>query len=83
MFGTSIIGGWYSVDSDNFSLPMNDIVSSTQVQHYISLKNATVDTFLTLGDQLNEVMVNNRLINYLSNLYLNMTVSTSPPSLHS
>ena len=61
------------VDSDNVSLSMNDIVCSTQVQHYIPLKNATVDTFLALGDKLNEGEGNIELITYLSNLYPNMT----------
>ena len=52
LFRTSIIGEWYSVDSNNVSLSMNNIDCSTQVQHYIPQKNATVNTFLALGDQL-------------------------------
>ena len=52
---------------------MNNIVCSTQVHHYIPQKNATVDTFLVLGDQLNEREGNSELITYLSSLYPGMT----------
>ena len=38
LFRTSIIGDWFSVDSDKVSLSMNNIVCSTQVQHYIPQK---------------------------------------------
>ena len=79
LFRKSIIGKWHTVGCYNATLSINDIVCSTQVQQYIPPKNATVDTFLTLGDQLNEGTGNNRLINYLSNLYPNLTDFEIPP----
>ena len=54
LFRTSIIGDWFSGNSNKVSLSMHEIVCSTQVQHYIPAKNDTVNTFLALGDQLNE-----------------------------
>mmetsp|Transcript_3209 Transcript_3209/g.3553 ORF Transcript_3209/g.3553 Transcript_3209/m.3553 type:complete len:158 (+) Transcript_3209:93-566(+) len=36
LFRTSIIGKWHTIDSNNVSLSINDIVCSTQVQHYSS-----------------------------------------------
>ena len=43
----------------------------TLVQDYIPGKNATVDTFLALGDRLFEGTGNTLLITYLSKLYPN------------
>ena len=73
LFQTCIIGEWLSGNSRTVSLTMDKIVCSKRVQHYIPAKNATVDTFLALGDQLNEGEENFELPTYLSTLYPDMT----------
>ena len=73
LFQTCIIGEWLPANGRTVSLTMDKIVYSTRVQHYIPAKNATVDTFLALGDKLNEGEGNFELLTYLSNLYPDMT----------
>ena len=72
VFCTSILGEWmYNDDGCTSTLTINQIVCSTLVQDYIPDKNATVDTFLALGDNLFEGTGNTLLITYLSKLYPN------------
>ena len=72
LFRTSIIDEWqYNDDDYTTTLSIKQIVCSTLLQEYIPGKNATVDTFLALGDRLFEGTGNTLLITYLSKLYPN------------
>ena len=73
LFRTCIIGKWLSGKGRTVPLTMEEIVCSTRVQQYIPVKNANVDTFLALGDDLNEGEENSELLTYLSTLYPDMT----------
>ena len=55
LFRTSIIGNWHTIDDGyTTTLSIKQIVCSTLLQEYIPIKNAILDTFLVLGDRLNE-----------------------------
>ena len=72
LFRTSILGEWkYNDDGSTTTLAIEQIVCSTLVQDYIPDKNATVDTFLALGDNLFEGTGNTLVLTYLSKLYPN------------
>ena len=51
---------------------MEEIVRSTLVQQYIPVKNANADSFMGLGDELNEGEENLELLTFLSSLYPDM-----------
>ena len=68
LFRTCIIGEWLSGKGRTVPLTMEEIVRSTLVQQYIPVKNANVDTFLALSDDLNEGEENSELLTYLSTL---------------
>ena len=72
LFRTSILGQWmYNENGCTSTLTIDQIVCSSLVQDYIPDKNATVDTFLALGDNLFEGTGNTLLLTYLSKLYPN------------
>ena len=61
----------YNENGCTSTLTIDQIVCSSLVQDYIPDKNATVDTFLALGDNLFEGTGNTLLLTYLSKLYPN------------
>ena len=72
LFCTSVLGQWmYNENGCTSTLTIDQIVCLSLVQDYIPDKNATVDTFLALGDNLFEGTGNTLLLTYLSTLYPN------------